>query len=115
MARVVCELQLHLKVFFDRRVNGHAAYAVARLLTENSEALNAETYVGERNAKGQYHGAGKLTWPNGDQYLGAFKNGSKHGRGVATFADGESYDGQYENDKKHGTGKFKFADGNICE
>ena len=51
--RVVCELQLHLKVFFDRRVNGHAAYAVARLHTENVEALNAETYVGERNAEGQ--------------------------------------------------------------
>ena len=27
------------------------------------------------------HGYGKMTWPNGDEYIGDFKNGKRHGKG----------------------------------
>ena len=66
----VCELQLHLRPLYEQDEDGHAAYAIARLLE-----TAGEHYEGERNGNGEYHGQGKLTWANGDFYEGKFSKG----------------------------------------
>ena len=40
---------------------------------------------------------GTLTWPNGDQYVGAFQDGNMHGQGTYTFANGNTDKGYYMN------------------
>ena len=56
----VCELQLHLRPLFVCQEDGFGAYAITRLLE-----TAGEKYEGERNGQGEYHGQGKLTWPDG--------------------------------------------------
>jgi len=41
-------------------------------------------YEGERNEKGEYHGQGTLTYPNGVKYVGEFKDGKEHGQETFT-------------------------------
>jgi hypothetical protein len=54
------------------------------------------------------HGQGKLTWPNGDVYEGAFKTGRRHGKGHRINKDGSQYIGDYSDDKPNGKGKELF-------
>lgn len=97
-----------------------------------------ESYVGEKNDKGENHGHGvqtwdngsiydgewvngvseghgKLTYDNGDIYVGEWKNDLQHGRGISKTANGSAYNGEWENGRKHGHGVFTFADGNVYE
>ena len=60
-------------------------------------------YTGERSPKGEAHGQGTQTWPNGDRYEGMWQDGKRHGSGKSTLANGERYQGPYANDKRHGT------------
>ena len=36
-------------------------------------------------------GGGKLTYLNGDTYVGSFLNGMRHGMGIMQYAAGDSY------------------------
>lgn len=54
------------------------------------------------------NGQGKLTWPNGDFYEGAFLNGKRHGYGKRINMDSSEYTGEYFEDKPHGRGNFIF-------
>ena len=74
-----------------------------------------EGYVGERNAKGEMHGQGKITFANGDVYEGQCEANNYQGQGKFTYASGNVYEGQWEADEKHGQGKYTFADGNVYE
>ncbi|ANS03892.1 serine protease [uncultured Mediterranean phage uvDeep-CGR2-AD3-C191] len=58
------------------------------------------------------NGYGTYTWPNGDKYVGEFRNGKKHGQGTATYADGDKYVGEYRNDKRTGQGTYTWPNGN---
>lgn len=51
---------------------------------------------------------GKATanFPNGDSYVGEYKDGQKHGKGVYTFATKTKYDGEYVKNKKRGVWNF---------
>lgn len=96
------------------------------------------TYIGQLNARGDYHGVGKLTYYSGDIYEGQFSNGKFSGKGKYTFAsggyqegefiaglltgrgkkvwaDGSYYEGEFSRDKRHGKGKFIFGDGSYWE
>ena len=46
------------------------------------------------------------TWfaPNGDKYVGEWKDGKKHGQGTDSYTTGEKYVGGYKDGKKHGQG-----------
>ncbi len=39
---------------------------------------------------------GHMSWPDGDQYVGAYVDGKQQGRGVFTSADGAKYDGEWK-------------------
>jgi hypothetical protein len=66
---------------------GPAREGVLEPLTKYSE------YEGELNDAGLANGHGFGRWPNGDEYLGDWKNDKREGQGSCTFATGEFYDG----------------------
>ena len=71
---------------------------------------NGDKYVGEwKNDK--RHGHGTYTYTNGDKYVGANENDIRHGHGTYTFADGENYVGAFKNDKRHGHGTYTYTNG----
>jgi hypothetical protein len=52
-----------------------------------------------------------MTWPDGSQYIGAFKYDKQIGEGTYIQADDGQYIGAFENNKKHGQGTYTYADG----
>ena len=54
---------------------------------------------------------GFMTFPDGEKYIGGFRNGSRHGRGTNSFASGEQYEGDYSDGMANGQGKYTWPDG----
>ena len=51
-------------------------------------------------------------YPDGDYYIGDFKDGVKHGNGEYHYSTGTVYNGQWENnDKSNGYGTMTYPDG----
>ena len=71
---------------------------------------DGERYVGEWK-DGVRHGQGTMTWPDGDKYSGEYKNDEKDGRGAYEWADGKKYIGEWEDDVRHGQGTMTWPDG----
>ena len=59
--------------------------------------------------------SGTLTFADGDQYVGEWRDGIQHGQGTYTFADGSKYVGEWRDDQFHGQGTYTFADGRVME
>ena len=72
---------------------------------------NGDKYVGEYK-DGEQHGQGTYTFPNRDKYVGEFKDAQRNGQGTYTYADGSKYVGEYKDDKFNGEGAYTFANGN---
>lgn len=68
-------------------------------------------YKGGYDSKGQEHGEGEYIYPNGNTYVGLFKEGRYHGRGICYFSTGASYVGEFVNGLQHGEGEYTYADG----
>ena len=45
------------------------------------------------------NGTGTMVWPNGDQYVGEWKEGNKHGQGKYTYPDGTKKEGVWKDNK----------------
>jgi len=58
-------------------------------------------------------GKARATFPNGDSYHGAYKQGIREGQGRYTYAAGGWYDGDWVGGKKHGQGTWRFPDGSV--
>ena len=71
---------------------------------------NGDKYVGEYKDD-KKHGQGTLTSPDGDKYVGKFKDGIKHGQGTLTSLDRSKYVGEFRSGKKHGQGTLTSPDG----
>ncbi len=75
---------------------------------------NGDRYVGDyRNGKA--HGWGDHTWPNDDRYVGDYRDDKRHGRGVYTFSSGNRYEGEFRHSSRHGQGVFTMANGDHYE
>jgi hypothetical protein len=72
---------------------------------------NGDKYVGEYK-NGKMHGQGTYTGANGASYVGEYKNDMMNGQGTYTGANGASYVGEFKNDMWHGQGTLVLADGN---
>ena len=49
---------------------------------------------------------GTYTYPNGDKYVGEYKDGKRHGQGTYTYPNGNKYVGEYKDGKRHGQGTY---------
>ena len=73
---------------------------------------NGDKYVGEfRDNKRS--GQGTLTWANGGKYVGEFSNDVLSGQGTLTLGDGRKYVGGFSNGKMNGQGTMFAPDGSI--
>lgn len=59
------------------------------------------------------NGKGRYIYPNGDKYIGEFKDGQPDGRGVYHYKNGDVYNGLWLKSKRHGYGTFKWANGDT--
>ncbi len=57
-------------------------------------------------------GLGSMTYPDGDKYVGEWKDGKRHGEGTYTWSDGDKYVGEYK-DGKSWNGTDYDKNGNI--
>ncbi|MDG2186981.1 MAG: hypothetical protein P8K09_01790, partial [Hyphomicrobiales bacterium] len=71
---------------------------------------NDDQYVGEFK-DGSYNDQGTMTYPDGDQYVGEWKDDMKHGQGTYTFPDGAQYVGEWKDGFMSGQGTYTFANG----
>lgn len=61
------------------------------------------------------HGYGRLTWPDGRQYVGHFSKGKRDGRGIQTRADGSiEHCGTWKRDKPYIKGETLSPSLSIC-
>lgn len=59
----------------------------------------------------QRHGKGTIISPDGDQYVGEFRDGKYHGQGTLILANGGKYVGEWRDHKPNGQGTYTLADG----
>ena len=52
-----------------------------------------------------------LTFPNGDKYVGEFKDDKPNGKGTYTWSDGRKYEGEFKDGIKHGQGTWTSIKG----
>lgn len=71
-------------------------------------APNGDSYVGQFK-DGTRNGQGTYTYAIGGKYVGQWKDGKKNGQGTTTFADGNQYVGQYKDGEKNGQGTFTWT------
>lgn len=75
---------------------------------------NGNKYIGEyRNDL--MHGKGEFIWTNGNRYTGNFKNGKRDGKGKIVFYNGCSYYGDFKNGYYDGKGVFTWPSGSVYE
>ena len=61
------------------------------------------------------NGKGIMAWPNGDVYIGEWKDGKTHGVGTLTWSYGAKYVGEWKDGKTHGLGKMTWYNGKFWE
>ena len=71
---------------------------------------DGQKYVGQFK-NGKWNGQGTLTWLSGQKYVGQYKDGMRNGQGTLTWPDGQKYVGQWKDDKQNGQGTATFLDG----
>ena len=57
------------------------------------------------------NGIGTYKWPNGDVYVGQWKDGVMNGQGTYKFPSGDVYVGQYKDGVINGIGTYKWPNG----
>ena len=52
-----------------------------------------------------------ITFTDGFEFTGTWKDGQIHGKGAAKYANGDLYEGEFREGKRHGFGTMKYATG----
>ncbi len=72
-------------------------------------------YTGELDENDVPNGHGEKVWPDGEKYVGQWKDNNFNGQGVYHYADGSVYEGNWKDSIRHGYGKYTYEDGSIYE
>jgi len=59
------------------------------------------------------NGAGELSLPNGEKYIGSFSAGQFNGNGIYYYLNGSTFDGMWFEGEINGTGTLSFVDGSY--
>ena len=77
----------------------------AILILISTLCFSLTSHANDGTCKGDcLNGHGTYTWPDGQKYVGNWKEGNPHGYGVFTYKDGKTYSGFYLNGERHGFG-----------
>jgi radial spoke head protein 1 len=69
-------------------------------------------FEGEKNPEtNERQGAGMILFPNGDHYVGEYKNNMRNGRGTYKYKGGAYYTGDWVDNKRNGKGRVVYPDG----
>lgn len=71
---------------------------------------DGQKFVGEFK-DGKRNGQGTYTWPNGHKYVGEYKDDKWHGQGTLTWPNGAKYVGEFRGGKRNGQGTFTWPNG----
>ena len=63
------------------------------------------------NFEMEKNGLVTITYPDGDKYVGEFKDGGKNGQGTFTWSDGKKYVGEYKDGLPNGQGTYTLPNG----
>ena len=77
--------------------------------------LIVESYLGEKNDLGFFHGYGTAYFRGSHVYSGSFVNGLMHGKGQYIWANGIKYEGDFKNNVIEGSGVYTWADESTYE
>lgn len=100
---------------------GGSSTAAANKPTDPEEI---DIMVGDTAVKGKFvvdrksglqTGTGKVTWSNGDVYVGSILDGKRHGKGKFSWASGQWYEGDWQDDMALGQGAVGYTNGNYYE
>ena len=71
---------------------------------------DGEEYVGEFR-DGKPNGQGTHTYSDGRKYIGEWRNGNFNGQGIFTYTHWGEYVGEFRDSKPHGRGTYTYPDG----
>jgi len=54
-------------------------------------------------------GQGTFTWPDGEKYVGEWKDSKRTGQGTYTYTNGDKYVGEWNDSKRTGQGTFTYS------
>ncbi|KAK3716085.1 hypothetical protein QZH41_019631 [Actinostola sp. cb2023] len=77
--------------------------------------LIIESYEGEKDDRGFFHGVGTAYFRGGHVYTGSFVNGKMDGTGKYVWASGIMYEGDFKENKIEGKGLYTWSDGSTYE
>jgi hypothetical protein len=60
-------------------------------------------------------GTGTYLWPDGQKYVGEYKNGKRHGKGSWSWPDGSIYEGDLVEGNRSGFGVTRYCYGGRFE
>ena len=89
------------------------AAAIAAGATQADEVLylaEGRVYRGEV-LDGRPHGDGRMIWPSGALYVGAWSHGARDGAETYREPEGVTYVGEYRDGERSGHGRFTWPDG----
>ena len=72
-------------------------------------------YVGSISPAGERSGHGKMTWENGESYVGSWVDDKRSGHGITRSPNGDVYSGQYLDGKRDGLGTYRVCEANGAD
>lgn len=80
--------------------------------TATTDSKGSQVYIGEWK-RGERHGRGTHSWPDGRTGTGSWHRGHWNGRVLFQWPDGAVYDGYTRGGRKHGHGTHRYSDGRM--
>ena len=92
-------------------VNGNSHKAETLYLWGTSYFNSEWKEIGDKKKHPVYKGEVENGVPNGDKYVGGWKEGNRNGKGTFTFSNGSKYVGEYKDGLPNGQGSYTFGKG----